>query len=90
MEDCDKVWAEAAQLITAERSGSVAGSCPMHACQGKRTSYLTKVGRNTPAQIRTRAVCKTCMPPIWDVCCSGSHCVNTFFATVTLTIDLVT
>ena len=26
---------------------------------------------------RSRAVCKTCMPPIWAVSCSGSHCVNT-------------
>ncbi len=31
---------------------------------------------------QTRAVCKTCMPPIWIVSCSGSHCVNTFFVTV--------
>jgi len=38
----------------------------------------------------TRAVCKTCMPPIWAVSCSGSHCVNTFFVTVNLTFDLVT
>jgi len=30
------------------------------------------------------------MPPIWAVRCSGSHCVNTFFVTVTLTFDLVT
>jgi len=33
---------------------------------------------------------KTCMPPIWAVSCSGSHCVNTFLVTVTLTFDLVT
>ena len=33
-------------------------------------------------QIKTRAVCKTCMPPIWAISCSGSHCVNTFFVTV--------
>ncbi|KAH3794022.1 hypothetical protein DPMN_147551 [Dreissena polymorpha] len=38
----------------------------------------------------TRAVCKTYMPPIWAVSCSGSHCVNTFFVTVTMTFDLVT
>ena len=37
----------------------------------------------------TRAVCKTCMPPIWAVRSSGSHCVNTFFVTVNLTFDLV-
>jgi len=41
-------------------------------------------------RIATRAVCKTWMPPIWTVSCSGSHCVNTFFVTVTLTFDLVT
>jgi len=34
------------------------------------------------SKISTRAVCKTCMPPIWAVSCSGSHCVNTFFVTV--------
>jgi len=39
---------------------------------------------------KTRAVCKTCMPCIWAVSCSGSHCVNTVFVTVTLTFDLVT
>ena len=40
--------------------------------------------------IETRAVCKTCMPHIWAVRCTGSHCVNTTFVTVTLTFDLVT
>jgi len=30
------------------------------------------------------------MPPIWAVSCSGCHCVNIFFVTVTLTFYLVT
>jgi len=48
--------------------------------------------KRTRNKNKTRAVCKTCMPPPlkWAVSCSGSHCVNTFFVTVTLTFDLVT
>ena len=45
---------------------------------------------HSQSHIKTRAVSKTCMPPIWAVSCSGSHCVNTFFVTVNLTFDLVT
>ena len=45
---------------------------------------------HSQSHIKTRAVSKTCMPPIWAVSCSGSHCVNTFFVTVNLTFDLKT